>query len=62
LLNGAVDVTTLFGVTDADNDTITQYQFYDGTAGNGHFAVNGVERGVIKTSMSAQPILPMLSS
>src|SRR5205085_1139719 len=33
----------LFSVSDADNDTITMYQFYDhtGGAGSGHFEVNG---------------------
>jgi hypothetical protein len=37
-----VQASTLFSVTDADNDTITQYQFYDGGAGGGQFRVNGV--------------------
>jgi predicted Fe-Mo cluster-binding NifX family protein len=34
--------SSLFSVTDADSDTITKYQFYDGPAGTGHFTVNGV--------------------
>ncbi|MGY3482155.1 autotransporter passenger strand-loop-strand repeat protein [Bradyrhizobium sp. USDA 4011] len=33
--------SSLFSVTDAENDTITQYAFWD-TQGNGHFVVNGV--------------------
>ncbi|QOZ34391.1 AIDA repeat-containing protein [Bradyrhizobium sp. CCBAU 53421] len=33
--------SSLFSVSDADNDTITQYAFWD-TGGNGHFVVNGV--------------------
>ncbi|WP_063695467.1 hypothetical protein [Bradyrhizobium embrapense] len=33
--------STLFTTSDADNDTITQYAFWD-TGGNGHFVVNGV--------------------
>jgi Ca2+-binding RTX toxin-like protein len=46
LLNDAVDVSSLFGVSDADDDPITQYELWDSTAGNGHFTVNGVEQGV----------------
>src|SRR6185503_2712436 len=36
----------LFNVTDADNDTITEYRFYDeGTApGSGYFRLNGVRQ------------------
>ncbi|WP_375774761.1 AIDA repeat-containing protein [Bradyrhizobium sp. ma5] len=33
--------TSLFSATDADNNTITQYAFWD-TGGNGHWAINGV--------------------
>ncbi|WP_375783092.1 AIDA repeat-containing protein [Bradyrhizobium sp. Pha-3] len=33
--------SSLFSVTDAENDTITQYAFWD-TGGNGHWVVNGV--------------------
>jgi hypothetical protein len=46
LLNTSAAAASLFAVTDADNDTITQYEFWDSTSGNGHFTVNGVERGV----------------
>jgi len=46
LLEQSVAASTLFSVTDADADTITQYEFWDSTAGNGHFAVNGIEQGV----------------
>ncbi|SEC02388.1 hypothetical protein [Bradyrhizobium erythrophlei] len=33
--------SSLFSVTDAEHDAITQYAFWD-TGGNGHFVVNGV--------------------
>ena len=46
LLNNAVAASGLFSVTDADNDAITRYEFWDSTAGNGHFEVNGVAAGV----------------
>jgi hypothetical protein len=39
--NQSVAASTLFTVSDPDNDPITSYQFYDAT-GNGHFVVNGV--------------------
>jgi hypothetical protein len=41
-----LSASSLFSVTDADNDTITKYQFWDGTTGGGHFTVNGVTQGV----------------
>jgi hypothetical protein len=41
-----IAASSLFSVTDADGDTITKYQFWDGTAGAGHFAVNGVTQGI----------------
>src|SRR5207245_559606 len=34
----------LFSVSDADNDTITEYAVYDAT-GSGHWVVNGVTQG-----------------
>ncbi|MGY3589497.1 autotransporter passenger strand-loop-strand repeat protein [Bradyrhizobium sp. USDA 4341] len=37
----SVTASSLFTATDADNDTITQYAFWD-TGGNGHWVVNGV--------------------
>jgi hypothetical protein len=37
----SIAASSLFTTTDADNDTITQYAFYDAT-GNGHWVVNGV--------------------
>jgi Ca2+-binding RTX toxin-like protein len=46
LLGQALEVSTLFSVSDADNDPIAQYEFWDSTVGGGHFAVNGVEQGV----------------
>ena len=46
LLGQAVDAGSLFSVSDADADPIVQYELWDGTAGNGHFALNGVEQGV----------------
>jgi hypothetical protein len=36
-----LQMSTLFSVTDADNDTLA-YLFYDKTPGGGHFEVNGV--------------------
>jgi len=39
--NQAVDVSTLFSVSDSENDTITQYQLYDGGTGGGYFELNG---------------------
>jgi Ca2+-binding RTX toxin-like protein len=35
-----VAASGFFSVSDADNDTITQYRFYDGTQGNGRFELN----------------------
>ena len=46
LLGQAVDASVLFGVSDADGDPVASYEFFDSTAGGGHFAVNGVEQGV----------------
>jgi Ca2+-binding RTX toxin-like protein len=45
LLNHAVEVSSLFTATDTDGDAIARYEFWDATAGNGHFAVNGVAQG-----------------
>jgi hypothetical protein len=45
LLNQSVNVSGLFAVNDADGDAMTNYEFWDGTAGNGHFSINGVEQG-----------------
>lgn len=38
----SVAASVFFTVSDADNDTITQYRFFDGTAGNGTFTRSGV--------------------
>ena len=46
LLGQAVDASSLFSVSDADSDPITNYEFWDSTAGNGQFTVNGVAQGV----------------
>jgi Ca2+-binding RTX toxin-like protein len=46
LLSDAVQASSLFSVTDADADPITKYEFWDSTAGSGHFTVNGVQAGV----------------
>ncbi|HEX5957081.1 MAG TPA: hypothetical protein VFY92_00305, partial [Hyphomicrobiaceae bacterium] len=46
LLGQSVAASSLFAVTDADSDPITQYEFFDSTAGNGHFSVDGVQAGV----------------
>jgi hypothetical protein len=37
-----LSAASLFSVADADGDAITQYRFFDGTAGNGRFELNGV--------------------
>jgi len=39
--------SSLFSVTDADNDSITKYQFWDSTANatSGHWSVVGVAQG-----------------
>jgi hypothetical protein len=39
-----VAVSSLFSVSDADNDPITMYRLLDDTPGNGFFVVNGVAR------------------
>jgi microcystin-dependent protein len=41
MVGQTLQMSGLFGVTDAENDTLT-YAFYDATAGGGHFEVNGV--------------------
>jgi len=45
--NASIAVNTLFAVSDADNDTITAYRFWDSTtaAASGHFVVGGVAQG-----------------
>src|ERR1043166_4349993 len=45
--NQSVAVSTLFSVSDADGDAITQYEFWDGSAAanGGHFTVNGITQG-----------------
>src|SRR2546423_14579569 len=42
-LNTSTAVTTLFSATDAENDSITKYQFWDSNSAltSGHFAING---------------------
>jgi Ca2+-binding RTX toxin-like protein len=48
LTNQVVEVADLFSVTDADGDTITQYEFWDDVAGGGYFRVNGVQQGAVQ--------------
>jgi Ca2+-binding RTX toxin-like protein len=45
--NSSLAVSSLFQVSDADNDAITNYRFWDSTAdgASGHFVVNGVAQG-----------------
>jgi hypothetical protein len=42
-----VAAASLFSVTDADNDSITAYQFWDSTASaaSGHWSIGGVAQG-----------------
>jgi len=42
-LNQTVPLSTLFSVSDPDNDTITRYQLYDNSTdpNSGHFVING---------------------
>ena len=49
--NESVAASTLFGVSDADGDTIAQYEFWDGSAAanGGHFTVNGITQGANRT-------------
>src|SRR6185369_16133454 len=39
-----VAASSFFSVADADNDTITKFRFFDGTAGNGRFQLNGQDQ------------------
>jgi hypothetical protein len=43
----SIAASALFSVTDADNDTIAKYQFWDSTSdpSSGHWVVNGVVQG-----------------
>ena len=45
--NQSILVSSLFSVSDADNDTITAFRFWDSTtdATSGHFVVNGATQG-----------------
>jgi hypothetical protein len=49
--NQTIAATSLFTATDADQDTISAYQFLDGTAAStsGHFVINGVEQAAQST-------------
>ena len=44
--NQSIAASALFTATDADSDTITNYQFWDSTSASGHWVVNGVAQGV----------------
>jgi len=39
--NQSIAATSLFSVSDADNDAITAYQFWDSAGGTGHWVVGG---------------------
>src|SRR5215467_213512 len=56
-LNEVVAASSLFSVTDADNDTMTEYQFWDSTAApaSAHFSVNG-------TAQSANHAVDVMAS
>jgi hypothetical protein len=47
-LNSSVAVTSLFSVSDPENDPILQYEFWDSNPGttSGHFEINGTPQGV----------------
>ncbi len=49
--NQSVAASSLFSVTDAENDAITKYQFWDGTpdTSSGHWSVNGAPRQAQQT-------------
>ena len=42
-----IAASSLFSVSDADNDVMTKYQFWDSTAdpASGHWVVNGLAQG-----------------
>jgi hypothetical protein len=46
LLAQPLAAASLFSAADADGDPLMRYEFWDSTAGNGHWALNGVEQGV----------------
>ncbi len=46
LLGQAASASSLFTVTDADADAITAYEFWDSTAGGGHWTLDGIAQGV----------------
>jgi autotransporter passenger strand-loop-strand repeat protein len=41
----SVAASTLFTATDADNDAIAQYDFWDNGMGGGHWSINGTPQG-----------------
>jgi hypothetical protein len=41
-VNTSVPASSLFTVSDADGDRMSVYEFWDSTAGGGHFAISGV--------------------
>jgi hypothetical protein len=49
--NQSVAASTLFSVSDADSDAITEYEFWDSgaAASSGHFTVNGITQGANQT-------------
>src|SRR2546421_403981 len=53
-----LSASSLFSVADADNDTMTKYQFWDATTGGGHFTVNGVTQGANQNSDVTAAQLP----
>jgi hypothetical protein len=53
----SISAASLFSVTDADGDAVTQYQFYENTTAptSGHFSINGIDQtmqGTINVSAS----------
>src|SRR5207253_11382406 len=50
-----VAASSLFSVSDADGDAITQYQFFDATQGGGHWSVNGVAQPALTKLIDVSP-------
>jgi uncharacterized delta-60 repeat protein len=52
-IGSSVAVSSLFAVSDADGDTITQYRLTDGGTGGGYFELNGIRAATLTVTVSA---------